>query len=35
MDTTLKWYNPVWNEIVFIPRIVLCSDVKKGGFYEK
>ena len=35
MDATLKCYNPVQNEVVFIPRIELCSDVKKGGFLWK
>ena len=36
MDATLKCYNPVCNEVVFIPRIELSLDVKKGGlFMEK
>ena len=35
MEATLKCYNPVWNEIVFIPRIELRSDVTKGGFLWK
>ena len=30
METTLKCYNPVQNEIVFVPRIELRSYVKKG-----
>ena len=35
MGSTLKCYNPVRDEMVFIPRIELRSDVKKGGFLWK
>ena len=31
----LKCYNPVRNAMVLIPRIELCSDVKKEDFYGK
>ena len=29
MDTTVKYYNPVRNKMLFIPRIELRSDAKK------
>ena len=36
MDSTLKCYNPVWNEMAFIPRRELRSDMlKREGFMEK